>query len=67
LDRSYAFDTGNDDEDVIVMGGPSRPVAGGKQDQRAREPLNDVDRWHDGRPVLSGFELDPLGVPPDKW
>lgn len=28
---------------------------------------DDKNRWHDGRPVLNGFELDPLGVPPDKW
>jgi hypothetical protein len=26
-----------------------------------------VNRWHDGRPVLAGFELDPVGVTQDKW
>lgn len=40
---------------VSSAGGPSKDYATGS------------DRWHDGRPVLEGFALDPLGVPTDKW
>lgn len=35
-----------------------------------RNPLqssNQANVWNDGRPVLTGFEIDPSGVVPDKW
>jgi G patch domain-containing protein 1 len=65
-DRPYAFDNGDGDDDVIMMGGPSRTAPRSDQN-RSRAPADDLERWHDGRPVLTGFSLDPLGVPPDKW
>jgi G patch domain-containing protein 1 len=69
--RAFAFDTAEPDEDVVVMGGPSRADAN-RPDRAGRAVLgrtvpDDVERWHDGRPVLVGFMLDPKGVPPDKW
>lgn len=59
---AFAFDQ-NADDDVITMGGPS------SREQRTQpgDYAQSGDRWHDGRPVLSGFALDPLGVPTDKW
>lgn len=63
----YVFDNAGDkDEDIIIMGGRSRSASkpGGPSGGRGREG---DERWHDDRPVLAGFELDPLGVPPDKW
>ena len=61
----YVFDNAAaEDDDLIVMGGPSRSSHGSKTgDLRA----DDQERWHDGRAVLSGFAMDPLGVPVDKW
>lgn len=60
----YVFD--NEDaaaDDMIVLGQPDssgpasdKPRAGGSS-----------DRWHDGRPVLTGFILDPKGVPKETW
>lgn len=44
---------------------------GGKAGQQEKSKGTDYaprdDRWHDGRPILGGFALDPLGVPTDKW
>ena len=64
--RPFAF-TGEDEDMPVVIGGPSPSMSSSKP--YSRETNTDIDhtRWHDGRPVLSGFELDPLGVPADKW
>ena len=63
----YVFDnTVDQDDDVVVMGGPSRPTERSGASITGRGAEGD-ERWHDGRPVLAGFSLDPLGVPPDKW
>lgn len=60
---AFAFEHGDGDDDVIVMGG--------KEESQDRNRGTDYaprdDRWHDGRPILGGFALDPLGVPTDKW
>ncbi|WVQ79390.1 hypothetical protein IAT38_001487 [Cryptococcus sp. DSM 104549] len=69
---AFAFDHGDEaDDDVIVMGGASqRPGLGsgmpGSRGGQSSSAGSD-DRWHDGRPVLAGFMLDPDGVPADKW
>lgn len=63
--RAYAFDANENEDDVINIGGPSR--SGPKFKPPSEAAPTDTTRWHDGRPVLPGFELDPLGVPPDKW
>ena len=63
----YVFDNAADpDDNIIVMGGPSRagPASGAGNHGRSMEG---DERWHDGRSVLAGFALDPLGVPADKW
>ncbi|KAK8849514.1 hypothetical protein IAR55_004848 [Kwoniella newhampshirensis] len=71
--QHFAFGEDEDEDDVIVMGGPSfRPGLGTKSGSgRGRAQFDNEkageDRWHDGRPVLVGFALDPKGVPPDKW
>ncbi|WWD20137.1 hypothetical protein CI109_104613 [Kwoniella shandongensis] len=73
--QHFAFNHGDEeDDDVIVMGGPStsRPGLGSRRGPgRERPPFDGGaggdERWHDGRPVLVGFALDPKGVPPDKW
>lgn len=67
--RSFAFDHNDDEDDVIVMGGPARPGLGiGSTDVRGgKKTVGGQDHWHDGRPVLVGFMLDPKGVPQDKW
>ncbi|OCF37096.1 G patch domain-containing protein 1 [Kwoniella heveanensis BCC8398] len=75
--RRLAFDHGEDeDDDVILMGSSDRPGLGmsskrknGRDGERGSRTSDDYgdDRWHDGRPVLVGFALDPKGVPPDKW
>jgi len=63
----YVFDNGGEKEDeIIVMGGPSRQTMSSRSRDDRRGKEGD-ERWHDGRPVLAGFALDPLGVPPDKW
>lgn len=54
----YAFD--DEDEDNFVMVG--------QQSARSDRPrVQDENHWHDGRPILRGFVLDPKGVPKDKW
>nr|XP_018260453.1 G patch domain-containing protein 1 [Kwoniella dejecticola CBS 10117]OBR82611.1 G patch domain-containing protein 1 [Kwoniella dejecticola CBS 10117] len=63
--RHLAFDGMDDDDEVILMGGP-RPGLGSKSNQENRY-TGTQDTWHDGRPVLPRFSLDPKGVPPDKW
>lgn len=67
--RSFAFDHNDDEDDVIVMGGPARPGLGiGSTDVLGgKKTVGGQDHWHDGRPVLVGFMLDPKGVPQDKW
>lgn len=67
--RSFAFDHNDDEDDVIVMGGPARPGPGiGSTDVLGgKKTVGGQDHWHDGRPVLVGFMLDPKGVPQDKW
>lgn len=64
--RHYAFDLGEEDEDVVVMGDQpsSRDSRTVKAGQRS---VGGQDRWHDGRPVLAGWVLDVKGVPADKW
>lgn len=62
--RPYAFDGGDDDHEIINIGGPSRNST---RRPAASRDVGDGERWHDGRLVLAGFELDPLGVPADKW
>lgn len=63
---AFAFDNATEqNDDVIVMGEMSKP-AGRSQNPTPRQP-GSTDTWHDGRPVLPGFVLDPLGVPTDKW
>lgn len=59
--RHYAFDTGEEEDDRIVLGVPAATSS------RAADTSGSTDRWHDGRPVLTGFTLDPKGVPQDKW
>ena len=65
----FAFERGEAEEDVIVMGGPSLLGPGGskKIEIRSEDNRGDTDRWHDGRAVLPAFALDPTGVPSDKW
>ncbi|EAL20787.1 hypothetical protein CNBE1490 [Cryptococcus deneoformans B-3501A] len=67
--RPFAFDHNDDEDDVIVMGGSARPGLGmGSTDvQGGKKAVDAEDHWHDGRPVLVGFMLDPEGVPQDKW
>lgn len=59
--RHYAFDNGEEEDDTFVMGGPT------PQPESSKKSQADANHWHDGRRVLEGFELDPLGVPTDKW
>ncbi|WRT69506.1 uncharacterized protein IL334_006492 [Kwoniella shivajii] len=67
--RRLAFDLADDDDDVIMMGGSSRPGLGSRSNKEnvGGRQSSGQDTWHDGRPVLLGFALDPKGVPPDKW
>lgn len=66
--RHFAFDNGEVEDEVIVMGGPSKPPTRESNGHKALVGEgNGTDTWHDGRPVLAGFALDPLGVPTDKW
>lgn len=67
--RPFAF-TEEDEDMPVVIGGPGpsslshfTPTFTGT----GKNTDLDTSRWHDGRPVLPGFELDPLGVPTDKW
>ncbi|KLT41563.1 DUF1604-domain-containing protein [Cutaneotrichosporon oleaginosum] len=59
----YVFDDEDVDGDMIVLGQPgaSNTVADGARNAASAE------RWHDGRPVLAGFALDPKGVPTETW
>ena len=62
---AFAFDNNAEaDDDIVVMGQPAPTARPG--DLRKNQP-GAPDTWHDGRPVLAGFVLDPLGVPTDKW
>jgi G patch domain-containing protein 1 len=70
----YVFDTADNDDDVIVMGGPSRAGLGSTSrlpppPTRSAPAPADLkgDRWHDGRPVLVGFTLDVRPITADKW
>jgi G patch domain-containing protein 1 len=65
--RPFAF-TDEDEDMPVVIGGPADPPLSSSipPPSRSRSDL-DTTRWHDGRPVLNRFELDPLGVPTDKW
>ncbi|WWC95390.1 hypothetical protein V866_002252 [Kwoniella sp. B9012] len=68
--RPLAFDGSDDDDEVIMMGGSTRPGLGSKSNKENRYSAGrevQQDTWHDGRPVLKGFALDPKGVPQDKW
>jgi G patch domain-containing protein 1 len=47
---------------MIVLGQPGASESAG--DKRT---VSSTDRWHDGRPVLTGFVLDPKGVPKETW
>ncbi|WVQ75055.1 hypothetical protein IAR50_004664 [Cryptococcus sp. DSM 104548] len=65
-DNHYAFDhTEQPDDEIITLGSKaglgmsaSRPPASASVSQ---------DTWHDGRPILPQFVLDPKGVPQDIW
>lgn len=67
--RHFAFD--HDEDDAITIGGPSTLRASASSFpshvDHSRRSATDTAHYHDGRPVLSGFELDPLSAPPDKW
>ncbi|WWC73506.1 uncharacterized protein I206_107477 [Kwoniella pini CBS 10737] len=63
--RHLAFDSMDDEDEIIMMGG-SRPGLGSRSNKENRFD-GPQDTWHDGRPVLAGFSLDPKGVPPDTW
>ncbi|OWZ54348.1 G patch domain-containing protein 1 [Cryptococcus neoformans 125.91] len=67
--RPFAFDHNDDEDDVIVMGGSARPGLGMRSTDvgGGQKAVDGEDHWHDGRPVLVGFMLDPKGVPQDKW
>ncbi|BEI88274.1 uncharacterized protein CcaverHIS019_0109920 [Cutaneotrichosporon cavernicola] len=59
----YVFDNEDVGDETIVLGQPGAPESGGDE---ARSGSNTA-RWHDGRPVLTGFVLDPKGVPKETW
>jgi G patch domain-containing protein 1 len=62
---AFAFDNAAEqNDDVIVMGEIAKPD---RSQAGAPRKSGSTDTWHDGRPVLPGFVLDPLGVPTDKW
>jgi G patch domain-containing protein 1 len=64
--RHYAFDHGEEDNDVIVMG--DQPSSKDTRDSRGGNRASaSGDHWHDGRPVVVGFILDIKGAPKDKW
>ncbi|WVR08224.1 hypothetical protein IAU60_005271 [Kwoniella sp. DSM 27419] len=71
--RPFAFEMNADDDDIIVMGSSDQPGLGANASRLNRPGKENLmhgiaqDAWHDGRPVLAGFALDPKGVPPDKW
>jgi G patch domain-containing protein 1 len=63
---AFAFDNAAEqNDDVIVMGEMAKPAD--RSQPQAPRKTGSTDTWHDGRPVLAGFVLDPLGVPTDKW
>jgi G patch domain-containing protein 1 len=63
---AFAFDNKvEQDDDIVVMGEPSKPTK--RPLDTSKRPAASTDTWHDGRPVLQGFVMDPLGVPTDKW
>ena len=68
-DRHYAFDDVEDDSLTIGALSPTASTRTNARGQSAISVSADIDtsRYHDGRPVLPGFELDPLGAPADKW
>lgn len=51
----------------MIGGSTSTPTSMSFSSKKTQSSDIDTSRWHDGRPVLPGFELDPLGVPTDKW
>lgn len=63
--RHYAFDHGEEDGDIIVMG--DQPSSRDPREARGDCAAASADSWHDGRPLLVGFVLDIKGVPGDKW
>jgi G patch domain-containing protein 1 len=65
--RHYAFDDLEDEP--ITIGASSAAGPSFSRPHQAITVSSDIDttRYHDGRPVLPGFELDPLGAPTDKW
>ncbi|WVW86716.1 hypothetical protein I302_108770 [Kwoniella bestiolae CBS 10118] len=69
--RPLAFDGLDEEDEVIMMGGSTRPGLGSGSNRNKENRFTGMDvqqdTWHDGRPVLKGFALDPKGVPPDKW
>ncbi|ORX37960.1 hypothetical protein BD324DRAFT_578686 [Kockovaella imperatae] len=63
--QRFVLDQGGDDEgDIIMVGGHADRT---KNSRDTTSGPDRTDRWHDGRPILPGFTLDPKGVPPDKW
>lgn len=65
--RHYAFDDLEDE--AVTIGATAKAGPSGSGSRSAISVSSDIDtsRYHDGRPVLPGFELDPLGAPTDKW
>lgn len=63
--RHYAFDDLEDE--AVTIGAPSTSAASTSRAQYQVSADIDTSRYHDGQPVLPGFELDPLGAPADKW
>lgn len=62
---AFAFDNlAEADDDIVVMGQPAPTARPGES--KTKQP-GATDTWHDGRPVLPGFVLDPLSAPTDKW
>lgn len=60
--RHFAFDNGEEDEDIVVMGAESKEAP-----KKSQASSGNGDYWHDGRPVLVGFTLEVKGLPADKW
>ncbi|ODO06894.1 hypothetical protein I350_04254 [Cryptococcus amylolentus CBS 6273] len=61
----YAFDNHEQPEDEIITLGPKAGL--GSSTSRPSSTSVSHDTWHDGRPILPRFVLDPKGVPQDTW
>ncbi|TYJ57838.1 hypothetical protein B9479_001448 [Cryptococcus floricola] len=61
----YAFDNHEQPEDEIITLGPKAGL--GSSTSRPSSTSVSHDTWHDGRPILPRFVLDPKGVSQDTW